>query len=170
MLLTRAINNGLDLVPAHSDEAAALRAEMQDVSSRVGFDKLGTATTLLWEFDAAFGAGDLPALRRVSAEGSQWWNRNGAERELGHRGAGRLTPSRRAGSPTPPEALRRASPPCCPGDKRQHYLRLDIALAAARGDRDGGRRTVRGAASPSPPLHDTASTLEQRRRCSSRTC
>ena len=82
VLLTRAINNGLELVPAHSDEAAALRAEMQDVSGRVGFDKLGTGTALLWEFDAAFGAGDLPALRRVSAEGSQWWNRHRSDRKL----------------------------------------------------------------------------------------
>ena len=44
------------------------------------FDKLGTGTALLWEFDAAFGAGDLPALRRVSAEGSQWWNRHRSEK------------------------------------------------------------------------------------------
>ncbi len=92
VLLTRAINNGLDLLPAHSDAAARLRAEMQEVSNRVGFDKLGTASVLLMEFDAAFGAGDLPALRRVSAEGAQWWNRNGAERRLGHRRPGVLRP------------------------------------------------------------------------------
>src|SRR4029077_4134182 len=80
VLLTRAINNGLDLVPSHSAEAAELRAEMQDVSCRVGFDKLGTGTSLLWEFDAAFGAGDLPTLRRVAAEGTQWWGRHDERR------------------------------------------------------------------------------------------
>src|SRR3954452_17256356 len=75
VLLTRVINNGLDLLPSHSPEAAALRTEMQAVSSRIGFDKLGTAATLAWELEAAYCAGDLPLLRRVAAEGSQWWGR-----------------------------------------------------------------------------------------------
>ena len=75
VLLTRAINNGLDLLPSHSDEAAALRAEMQAVSSGIGFDKLGTAAILAWELEAAYSAGDLPMVRRVAAEGSQWWGR-----------------------------------------------------------------------------------------------
>ena len=44
---------------------------MQDVSSRIGFDKLSTAATLAWELKAAYAAGDLPVLRRVAAEGSQ---------------------------------------------------------------------------------------------------
>ena len=77
VLLTRAINNGLDLVPSHQPEAAALRAEMQEVSSRVGFDKLGTAATLLWELHAAYSAGDLPLFRRVAAEGAEWWGHQG---------------------------------------------------------------------------------------------
>ncbi len=49
VLLTRAINNGLELLPSHLPEAAALRAEMQEISSRIGFDKLGTSATLAWE-------------------------------------------------------------------------------------------------------------------------
>ena len=79
MLLTRAINNGLEIVPSHSAEAAALRAEMQDVSSRVGFDKLGTAATLLWEFDAAYSApvtfrccgGSPPRVAVVDEDGAE---------------------------------------------------------------------------------------------------
>src|SRR5215212_4116125 len=77
VLLTRVINNGLDLVPSNSTEAAALRAEMHDVSSRIGFDKLGTAATLAWELEAAYSAGDLPVLHRVAAEGLQWWRKQG---------------------------------------------------------------------------------------------
>ena len=79
VLLTRAINNGLDLIPSHSDEAAALRAEMREVSARVGFDKLGTAAALAGELEAAYSAADLSLLRRVAAEGSQWWGKQGSQ-------------------------------------------------------------------------------------------
>lgn len=156
VLLTRAINNGLDLVPAHSEAAAVLRAEMQSVSSRVGFDKLGTATTLLWEFDAAFGAGDLPTLRRVSAEGSQWWSRHGAETKWVS--AARVAYAIEEGRLADAAEAHAGFDECCPGNKRQHYLRLDISLAAARGDRDGGRRLFEELV-VTPMLYDVASTL-----------
>ena len=47
---------------------------------------------------------------------------------------------------------------CCPGNKRQHYLRLDISLAAGRGDREVGRRLFEELVA-SPMLYDAASTL-----------
>ncbi len=156
VLLTRAINNGLELVPAHSDEAAALRAEMQDVSGRVGFDKLGTGTALLWEFDAAFGAGDLPALRRVSAEGSQWWNRHRSDRKLVT--AAQIEYALEEGRLADAVEGHASFAAACPSGKRQHFLRLDVALAAASADRQRGASLFEELVS-GPPLYDAASTL-----------
>ncbi|MET0460832.1 MAG: LuxR C-terminal-related transcriptional regulator [Ilumatobacteraceae bacterium] len=156
VLLTRAINNGLEIVPAHSAQAAELRVEMQDVSSRVGFDKLGTATALLWEFDAAFGAGDLPTLRRVSAEGSQWWTRYGAERSWVT--AAQVGYALEEGRLADAAEMHAGFAAGCPGDRRQHYLRLDIALAAGRGDREAGLALYEELLT-SPMLYDAASTI-----------
>ena len=142
---TRAINNGLDLLPSHSAEAAALRAEMQAVSSGIGFDKLGTAATLAWELEAAYSAGDLPMLRRVAAEGSQWWGRPSPHHAWISSVARRLRP--RGG----PHRRRRRGP----RRVRRRRARTTsastssgstIALAAARGDRARGRPAVRGPA------------------------
>ena len=46
----------------------------------------------------------------------------------------------------------------CPGDRRQHYLRLDIALAAGRGDREGGLALFEELLT-TPMLYDAASTI-----------
>jgi DNA-binding CsgD family transcriptional regulator len=136
VLLTRAINNGLDLVPSHSPEAAALRAEMQDVSSRIGFDKLGTAATLAWELEAAYSAGDLPVLRRVSAEGSQWWRRQNTYQAWDstlHVGFA-LEEGRLEDAAVAYEHFVAG----CTSMKRQYYQRLKIGLAAAEGNRAMG--------------------------------
>jgi DNA-binding CsgD family transcriptional regulator len=158
VLLTRAINNGLDLLPSHLPEAAALRAEMHEVSAKVGFDKLGTGATLAWELEAAYSAGDLPLLRRVAAEGSQWWGRRnkqhvwGSSIEIGFAlEEGRIDDAAVAYDDF-------AS--CCPAEKRHHYQRFDIALAAAQGNRDAGRRSFEGLVELPPP-HDVAATLNQ---------
>jgi DNA-binding CsgD family transcriptional regulator len=156
VLLTRAINNGLDLLPAHSAEAGVLRAEMRDVSSRVGFDKLGTGNALLWEISAAYGDGDLAALRRVAAEGSQWWVR-------------RAAPSKFVSSAELEYALEEGRiadateafldfSACCPNSHRQYSLRFDLALAAARGDRDRVASAF-DELLDTAPFDDAASTL-----------
>jgi DNA-binding CsgD family transcriptional regulator len=136
VILTRAINNGLDLVPSHSPEAAALREEMQDVSSRIGFDKLGTAATLAWELQAAYAAGDLPVLRRVAAEGSQWWRRQGSHKSWDSdlKVGFALEEGRLEDAAVAYEHLLAG----CPATKRQYHHRLQIGLAAARGERDMG--------------------------------
>jgi DNA-binding CsgD family transcriptional regulator len=156
VLLTRAINNGLDLVPSHSPEAAALRAEMREVSARVGFDKLGTGATLAWELEAAYSAGDLPMLRRVAAEGSQWWGRRNKHHvwsssiEVGFAlEEGRIDDAAVAYDDFAA---------CCPAEKRHHYQRFDIALAAARRDRPLGHQLFSGLLDLPPPT-DTATTL-----------
>jgi DNA-binding CsgD family transcriptional regulator len=156
VLLTRAINNGLELVPSHSTEAAALRAEMQAVSSGIGFDKLGTAATLAWELEAAFSAGDLPTLRRVAAEGTQWWGRQSPHHmwiSSVHVGfaleEGRLADA---------DEAHHEFVMTCPAQKRQQYHRIEISLAAARGDREAGERLFEGLMQL-PKLLDTAITL-----------
>jgi DNA-binding CsgD family transcriptional regulator len=126
---------------------------MQDVSSRVGFDKLGQATTLLWEFEAAYCSGDLPTLRRVAAEGSQYW---GAERKwMSSAQIGVALEEGRMSDAAEAYALFVTA---CPASKRPHYLRLDVSLAAARGDRELGARTFEELLA-SPPLQDSATLL-----------
>ena len=46
----------------------------------------------------------------------------------------------------------------CPSSKRQHYLRLDVALAAANGDRQRGTELFEELVN-GPALYDAASTL-----------
>jgi DNA-binding CsgD family transcriptional regulator len=156
VLLTRAINNGLDLVPSHSAEAAALRAEMQDVSSRIGFDKLGTAATLAWELVAAYSAGDLPVLRRVAAEGSQWWRRQGTHQVWDatlHVGFA-LEEGRLEDAAVAYEHFVAG----CPAMKLQYYQRLQIGIAAARGERAMGPALFEELLTLPQP-HDTADVL-----------
>ncbi|HZB43153.1 MAG TPA: AAA family ATPase, partial [Ilumatobacter sp.] len=156
VLLTRAINNGLDLVPSHSAEAAALRAEMQDVSSRIGFDKLGTAATLAWELVAAYSAGDLPVLRRVAAEGSQWWRRQGTHQIWDatlHVGFA-LEEGRLEDAAVAYEHFVAG----CPAMKLQYYQRLQIGIAAARGERAMGPALFEELLTLPQP-HDTADVL-----------
>ena len=153
VLLTRAINNGLELVPSHSAEAAELRTEMQEVSSRVGFDKLGLANTLAWEFEAAYCNGDLPMLRRVATEGSQYW---GAERKW--MSSAQVSVALEEGRMSDAAEAHAGFVASCPSSKRYHYVRLDLSLAAARGDHDLGARLLEELLA-SPPLLDTASLL-----------
>ncbi len=156
VLLTRAINNGLDLLPSHSTEAAVLRAEMQTVSSGIGFDKLGTAATLAYELEAAYSAGDLPMVRRVAAEGSQWWGRPSPHHAwISSVHVGFALEEGRIDDASEAHAEFRAA---CSDEKRQHFHRLAIALAAARGERAAGDRLFEGLLQL-PRLRDTAVTL-----------
>ncbi len=156
ILLTRAINNGLELLPAHSTEAAALRAEMQDVSSKVGFDKLGTGTALLWEVDAAFGDGDLAALRRVSAEGTQWWVRQSSAAKVVS--SAQVDYALEEGRLTDAAEAQAGFAACCPSGHRLHALRLELAVAAARGDR-AAVTSLFEQLPEAGPLDDSASAL-----------
>jgi DNA-binding CsgD family transcriptional regulator len=156
VLLTRVINNGLDLVPSHSEEASALRAEMQAVSSRIGFDKLGTAATLAWELQAAYSAGDLPVLRRVAAEGSQSWRRQGAPQVWDssfHVGMA-LEEGRLEDAAVAYEHFLAG----CPATKHHYYQRLKIGLAAANGDREQGSQLFEEVLSLPQP-YDTAEVV-----------
>jgi DNA-binding CsgD family transcriptional regulator len=157
VLLTRAINNGLDLLPSHLPESAALRAEMQEVSSRIGFDKLGTSVSLAWELEAAYAAGDLPMLRRVAAEGSQWWGQgshyawNSSVRVGFALEEGRLDDA----------ALAFADfVSSCPAHKQHRYKRYEITLAAARGEHERGKALFDVLLASPAPL-DSATMLNE---------
>jgi DNA-binding CsgD family transcriptional regulator len=155
VLLARAINNGLGLLPSHAPEAAALRAELRDVSARIGFDKLGQSATLLYEFEAAFNAGDLPTLRRVAVEGRQYW---GPERKW--LSSAQVGVALEEGRVTDAVEAFAAFVTSCPARKRAYYRRLDIAVAAARGDREAAPRLVDELVA-GPMLLDTADVLNR---------
>src|SRR5262249_28720822 len=137
-------------------EAAALRAEMQTVSSQIGFDKLGTSATLAWELEAAYSAGDLPMVRRVAAEGTQWWGRPSPQHvwiSSVHVGfaleEGRMSDAVEAHDDFAA---------CCPSREAGQFQRVEISLAAARGDRAAGQRLFDGLVQL-PMMLDTATTL-----------
>jgi DNA-binding CsgD family transcriptional regulator len=116
---------------------------MQEVSSRIGFDKLGTAATLAWELQAAYSAGDLPVLRRVAAEGSQWWRRQGAPQVWDssfHVGMA-LEEGRLEDAAVAYEHFLAG----CPSTKHHYDQRLKMVLAAATGDRGNALLAIRRA-------------------------
>jgi DNA-binding CsgD family transcriptional regulator len=73
VLVSRGINNLLDLLPPHSAEARSHLDELYRVAARSGFDKLGR-DALRWEMDVAFGVGDLGAYRRAVEQGYARWS------------------------------------------------------------------------------------------------
>jgi DNA-binding CsgD family transcriptional regulator len=106
--------------------------------------------------EAAYSAGDLPLLRRVAAEGSQWWGVRGPHHVWNSSvnvglalEEGRLDDALLAYSDV-------AS--CCSPLKLQHYQRFEIALAAARGDRDRGPGLFDALLAVPMPI-DSANTL-----------
>lgn len=73
ILECRALNNLLALVGAHSDIGAWARDELAVAARSCGFDKLGSAMLALWEAEAAYGRGDMRAVRHALAEARQFW-------------------------------------------------------------------------------------------------
>ena len=125
--------------------------------------------------DAAVGVRRPPSAtatcRRCAGsppKASQWWGRPATSSKWVSRGAGRVRPGGGPARPTPPRPTS-GLVAGCPCDKRQHYLRLDIALAAAtrrpRGRAGGCSRSC----SPAPMLLDVGVDAQRRRPCSSRT-
>ena len=74
MLVSRGINNLLELLPPYSDETRAMLDELYRVAARSGFDKLGR-DALRWEMDVAFGGGDLAAYRRAVEQAVARWSK-----------------------------------------------------------------------------------------------
>ncbi len=80
VLESRALNNLLTTMVAHTPDAAEARARLREVSARGGLDKFGAAATMLFEAEAACGRGDMAAARRALAEASSHFVRPAKER------------------------------------------------------------------------------------------
>lgn len=80
VLLSRALNNSLELIPPLTVEAQAVLAELRQVASLHGVDKLGTRNVVWWEAAAAHAAGDLAAHRLLLEEWSGWAPTSDAKR------------------------------------------------------------------------------------------
>jgi DNA-binding NarL/FixJ family response regulator len=159
VLLTRGINNCLELVPPHSGRGRSLRDELTEVSTRVGFDKLGPSVGLLWEIEAAIGDGDLAAVRQLSAEGAQWWGSRGDEKAwvVAARTSFALEEGR---VPDARAVLDRLCQSCA--DKKSYHrpMILRLRVAAAAGDRSAAEAAF-GELVASSPLLDTTFALDE---------
>jgi DNA-binding NarL/FixJ family response regulator len=65
VLMSRAINNMMELVPPASSEARRLRQRLRETAGAIGFDKLGSQQAAYWDALAAKAEGDLAAFRRL---------------------------------------------------------------------------------------------------------
>jgi DNA-binding CsgD family transcriptional regulator len=65
VLVSRALNNMVELLAPMSPEAADCRARLRSVAASIGFDKLGSRTVVWWEAGVAYADGDLAAYRRL---------------------------------------------------------------------------------------------------------
>ncbi|MCU1393791.1 MAG: Chaperone protein clpB [Ilumatobacteraceae bacterium] len=72
VLLTRALNNTLNLLAPHSAESGALRDELRTTAAAFGFDKLGHLNVMWWDAVAAEADGDLATYRRLLDEWANW--------------------------------------------------------------------------------------------------
>jgi DNA-binding NarL/FixJ family response regulator len=72
ILLSRGLNNMMDLLPPASDEAERLRQQLRDTAAASGFDKLGAQAVVWWEAIAALAEGDLAAYRRLLEVWQSW--------------------------------------------------------------------------------------------------
>ena len=72
VLLSRALNNTLNLLPPHSEESRSMRAELRSTTMAFGFDKLGHVMLMWWDAIAAQASGDLNAFHRTIDEWISW--------------------------------------------------------------------------------------------------
>ena len=72
VLLSRALNNMMELLPPVSDEARRLRQQLRDTATASGFDKLGAQQVVWWDALAALAEGDLAAYRRLLDVWQSW--------------------------------------------------------------------------------------------------
>ncbi|MEO5900779.1 MAG: AAA family ATPase [Ilumatobacteraceae bacterium] len=72
VLLSRALNNTLDLLAPHSRESRAVRDELRTTAHDTGLDKLGHHKVLWWDALSAEALGDLTSFRRLLDEWASW--------------------------------------------------------------------------------------------------
>jgi DNA-binding CsgD family transcriptional regulator len=72
VLLSRALNNTLDLLAPHGEESRALRDELRTAALASGLDKMGQLDVVWWDAIAAHAVGDLASYRRLLHEWATW--------------------------------------------------------------------------------------------------
>jgi DNA-binding CsgD family transcriptional regulator len=72
VLLSRALNNMMELIPPASQHARQLRQQLRDTATASGFDKLGSQQVVWWDSLAAWAEGDLAAYRRLLDVWQSW--------------------------------------------------------------------------------------------------
>jgi DNA-binding CsgD family transcriptional regulator len=72
VLLSRALNNTLNLLAPHSAESKAMRDELRSTAVAFGIDKLGHVNVMWWDALAAEASGDLDLFRRTLDEWVSW--------------------------------------------------------------------------------------------------
>jgi len=81
VLLSRALNNTLNLVAPYGAESKAMRDELRRTAAAFGLDKLGHVNVMWWDALAAQAAGDLNEFHRTLDEWVSWMpgKRNNAD-------------------------------------------------------------------------------------------
>ena len=72
VLLSRALNNSVELLPPLSPESIAVRDELRRTAIDSGLDKLGHRTVMWQDALASSAEGDLAATKRLIAEWATW--------------------------------------------------------------------------------------------------
>jgi DNA-binding NarL/FixJ family response regulator len=72
VLLSRALNNSMELLPAYGEENKRMRELLRSTAAAIGFDKLGHLNALWWDASAAEAEGDLASYRRLIEEWASW--------------------------------------------------------------------------------------------------
>ncbi|MBI5087838.1 MAG: hypothetical protein HZB15_02915 [Actinobacteria bacterium] len=140
VLLSRALNNMMELVPPASAEAKRLRQRLRETATASGFDKLGSQQAAFWDAMAAHAEGDLASSRRLLALWSSWRPSLSQEPVYGtthatlHIEEGRFADARAALAGIVGES------PCgIAVDKVYLTAQLELGMAALTNDALGGR-------------------------------
>lgn len=154
VLIARAVNNLLAMVPVYGEEGSVLLRELEAATVRSGFDK---GSHLWWRVEAAWGAGDLELARRRHAEASQWSSRP-TSREKSLRGVtalafeeGRLADAR--------AFVDQSTETMLPVPVVQRSLLL-LRFHVAAGDHEAAHRVFTEMVA-AEPLHNTAAAVDE---------
>ncbi|MGE0139942.1 MAG: LuxR C-terminal-related transcriptional regulator [Ilumatobacteraceae bacterium] len=140
VLLSRAINNMMELLAPGSDEARRMRQRLRETATASGFDKLGSQQAAFWDAMAAHAEGDLASYRRLL---DLWRSLRPTPHEEPmyriataslHAEEGRVADARAAVS-----AIDRVTSCDVSADKEYVTALLDLSVAGLARDRDAGR-------------------------------
>jgi DNA-binding NarL/FixJ family response regulator len=164
VLLSRALNNMMELVPPASDEARRLRQRLRETATASGFDKLGRQQAAFWDAMAAHAEGDLTSFRRLLALWGSW----GSWRPMLHheavytstRAALHLEEGRFADARAALENMVGESPCGFAADKAYLTAQIELGIAALEREAAAGRDAFERIATGERP-HDDWSIVSE---------